>query len=320
MEQIDPEHTANGNVSDSEGSQTSVGQEQFSNTVHDASQGNTSLIQATVVQSPQQFSQTAVSVIQPAQASVIQTATSSAQQIQQLPQAIQFQGVIDQDDDLDEEGKKRRDILSRRPSYRKIYDDLSDGSIKVEDENGQVMARVATIPAGAMNDQTSTQTVTIPQGIQITTQGGAFSAASLQTVPISGQSATIVQYPAGQNGQEGQFIYAAAPGDVEGVNNGATVYAIPTSQAYAVRGQLSPASVVLSPGSSLQSSPIGSEDAARKREMRLLKNREAAKECRRKKKEYVKCLENRVAVLENQNKTLIEELKALKDLYCHKAD
>ena len=99
--------------------------------------------------------------------------------------------------------------------YRKIYDDLSDGSIKVEDENGQVMARVATISAGAMNDQTSTQTVTIPQGIQITTQGGAFSAASLQTVPISGQSATIVQYPTGQNGQEGQFIYAAAPGDVE---------------------------------------------------------------------------------------------------------
>ena len=49
-------------------------------------------------------------------------------------------------------------------------------------------------------------------------------------------------------------------------------------------------------------------------------SREAARECRRKKKEYVKCLENRVAVLENQNKTLIEELKALKDLYCHKAN
>lgn len=49
-------------------------------------------------------------------------------------------------------------------------------------------------------------------------------------------------------------------------------------------------------------------------------DREAARECRRKKKEYVKCLENRVAVLENQNKTLIEELKALKDLYCHKSE
>ncbi|VEN56312.1 unnamed protein product [Callosobruchus maculatus] len=58
------------------------------------------------------------------------------------------------------------------------------------------------------------------------------------------------------------------------------------------------------------------EDQARKREMRLLKNREAARECRRKKKEYIKCLENRVAVLENQNKALIEELKSLKELYC----
>lgn len=51
-----------------------------------------------------------------------------------------------------------------------------------------------------------------------------------------------------------------------------------------------------------------------------MSDREAARECRRKKKEYVKCLENRVAVLENQNKTLIEELKALKDLYCHKSE
>lgn len=50
----------------------------------------------------------------------------------------------------------------------------------------------------------------------------------------------------------------------------------------------------------------------------FLFSREAARECRRKKKEYVKCLENRVAVLENQNKTLIEELKALKELYCQK--
>lgn len=54
--------------------------------------------------------------------------------------------------------------------------------------------------------------------------------------------------------------------------------------------------------------------------MVLMPHREAARECRRKKKEYVKCLENRVAVLENQNKTLIEELKALKDLYCHKSE
>lgn len=46
--------------------------------------------------------------------------------------------------------------------------------------------------------------------------------------------------------------------------------------------------------------------------------REAARECRRKKKEYVRCLEYRVAVLEKQNRTLIEELRALKDVYQHK--
>ena len=39
-------------------------------------------------------------------------------------------------------------------------------------------------------------------------------------------------------------------------------------------------------------------EANRKRAVRLQKNREAARECRRKKKEYIKCLENRVAVLE----------------------
>uniref|UniRef100_A0AAQ5X4B5 BZIP domain-containing protein n=1 Tax=Amphiprion ocellaris TaxID=80972 RepID=A0AAQ5X4B5_AMPOC len=75
-----------------------------------------------------------------------------------------------------------------------------------------------------------------------------------------------------------------------------------------------------SPGGMQSPSSQHAEEITRKREVRLMKNREAARECRRKKKEYVKCLENRVAVLENQNKTLIEELKALKDIYCHKAE
>lgn len=83
-------------------------------------------------------------------------------------------------------------------------------------------------------------------------------------------------------------------------------------------------------------------DPTRKREMRLQKNRlddqriesidfshfdvflflfsEAARECRRKKKEYIKCLEERVAGLENQNKALIEELRHLKELYCQRDD
>ncbi len=57
---------------------------------------------------------------------------------------------------------------------------------------------------------------------------------------------------------------------------------------------------------------------SRSQSFSVVASREAARECRRKKKEYVKCLENRVAVLEKQNKTLIEELKTLKNLYCRK--
>ncbi|CAG5895560.1 unnamed protein product [Menidia menidia] len=73
-------------------------------------------------------------------------------------------------------------------------------------------------------------------------------------------------------------------------------------------------------GGDAHTSKKNPEDDLQRRELRLMKNREAARECRRKKKEYVRCLENRVAVLENQNKTLIEELKALKDIYRHKVE
>ncbi|XP_018124541.1 cAMP-responsive element modulator isoform X2 [Xenopus laevis] len=93
--------------------------------------------------------------------------------------------------------------------------------------------------------------------------------------------------------------------------------------AYQIRSPASslPQAVVVTPSTNnLDNPPMMAEETTRKRELRLFKNREAARECRKKKKEYVKCLENRVAVLENQNKTLIEELKALKDLYCRETD
>ncbi|XP_058274920.1 cAMP-responsive element modulator-like isoform X2 [Hemibagrus wyckioides] len=81
-----------------------------------------------------------------------------------------------------------------------------------------------------------------------------------------------------------------------------------------------PQGMVMAPSPRAIHSPEQQAEATLKREVRLMKNRQAARECRRKKKEYVKCLENRVAVLENQNKTLIEELRALKDIYCHKPE
>ncbi|XP_076360854.1 cAMP-responsive element modulator-like [Tachypleus tridentatus] len=79
-----------------------------------------------------------------------------------------------------------------------------------------------------------------------------------------------------------------------------------------------PHDVFLAAAPDVKSQEYVPEEVSRKRELRLQKNREAAKECRRKKKEYIKCLEDRVSVLENQNKALIEELKSLKQLYCQK--
>ncbi|KAJ0059619.1 hypothetical protein NL108_006337 [Boleophthalmus pectinirostris] len=70
-------------------------------------------------------------------------------------------------------------------------------------------------------------------------------------------------------------------------------------------------------GTSVHDAKQLTEDAIHKRAIRLMKNREAARQCRRKKKEYVRCLENRVALLENQNKALMDELRNLKLLYRH---
>jgi pyridoxal biosynthesis lyase PdxS len=110
---------------------------------------------------------------------------------------------------------------------------------------------------------------------------------------------TLVQY---RHNQDGQFFVpvSVSPSDLQG---------------YTLQ---SGGGMVLTSGMTGTGEVV--EEASRKREVRLMKNREAARECRRKKKEYIKCLESRVAVLENQNKALIDELKTLKELYCEKAD
>ena len=232
------------------------------------------------------------SVIQPNQQSVIQTAANLQPMlskgnvilvgkpnsvIQTTQGSLQALQVVEaqSDDSLseDESPKKRRDLLTRRPSYRKILNDLGGGEIaegKVEQTSSEADSElsshsipyhtvVSVIPAGA---------------IQISSGEGGPGIHTL-TMTNSTAGGAIVQYA--QGGQEFFVPVVAQSGSL--------------------------------------SSP-GGEDQARKREMRLLKNREAARECRRKKKEYIKCLENRVAVLENQNKALIDELKSLKELYC----
>ncbi|XP_071446291.1 cyclic AMP-responsive element-binding protein 1-like isoform X3 [Hetaerina americana] len=201
--------------------------------------------------------------------SVIQTAGGNLQTLQ-----VVETGSDESLSNDDETAKKRRDILTRRPSYRKILNDLGGGEI-------------AVIPAGTI------QIATGPGG-----QGdGVQGLHTLTMTNATTASGTIVQYA---QGQDGQFF---VPGELIGkevIFEAAFMDGVVTTNA----------------GSNIQSSQQLAEEAARKRELRLMKNREAARECRRKKKEYIKCLENRVAVLENQNKALIDELKALKELYC----
>lgn len=137
------------------------------------------------------------------------------------------------------------------------------------------------------------------EAIQALAAGAGMAAAAAAGGPAS--PSDVVQYAA--TSQNGQTVFI--PGTVASTPGGAHVISVGSGGAH------SPAS----PTGSLDMMPRSSEESARKREIRLLKNREAARECRNKKKEYIKCLENRVAVLENQNKALIEELKSLKELY-----
>ncbi|XP_032455920.1 cyclic-AMP response element binding protein isoform X10 [Nasonia vitripennis] len=257
---------------------------------------STSIVQLTL---PSAAAAQVQSVIQPNQQSVIQTATNiqpvaiskgnvilvskpnsviqTAQgSIQALQQNLCYQVVDDNSDDSysdDESPKKRRDLLSRRPSYRKILNDLggAEGRLPPLESSSECDSNVdSEVSSHSLHYQT-----VIPAGtIQIATQGEGVP--GLHTLSMSNSATaggTIVQYA---QGQDAQFFVPASTG------HGVVV-----------------------------------EDAARKREMRLLKNREAARECRRKKKEYIKCLENRVAVLENRNQSLMDELKHLKELYQH---
>uniref|UniRef100_A0A8C0JHN8 cAMP responsive element modulator n=1 Tax=Canis lupus dingo TaxID=286419 RepID=A0A8C0JHN8_CANLU len=229
--------------------------------------------------------------------------------------------------------------------FRKILNELSSdvpGVPKIEEEKSEeegTPPNIATMAVPTSIYQTSTgQYIAIAQGgtIQISNPGSdgvqGLQALTMTNSGAPPPGATIVQYAAQSADGTQQFF---VPGSQVVVQDqvvnclyklvafcfiAAATGDMPTYQIRAPTTAL-PQGVVMaaSPGS-LHSPQQLAEEATRKRELRLMKNREAARECRRKKKEYVKCLENRVAVLENQNKTLIEELKALKDLYCHKAE
>ncbi|KAK0415651.1 hypothetical protein QR680_012041 [Steinernema hermaphroditum] len=263
----------------------------------------------------------------------------------------------------DDEARKRREQLNRRPSYRMIYKDIEtvgDTQLKTEPEDEPTSPLLkptsATAPIAApvsMNNTSYAAAVTrpgpsIPPHLVTNGSGpsvaditvlsglarGATAAVAVRTtvpppdggIPPPGSITSVPAHtpqisPVGavvsnSGAPSGLMIH---PHEILGLKPDATAVTLATSGTFMNNHAEWQSPLQLSNYNS-SPSPLdgGNDDSNRKRQVRLQKNREAAKECRRKKKEYVKCLENRVAVLENQNKALIEELKTLKELYCRK--
>ncbi|XP_048223355.1 cAMP-responsive element modulator isoform X5 [Perognathus longimembris pacificus] len=248
-----------------------------------------------------------------------------------IPTLAQVATIAETDESAESEGvidpHKRREILSRRPSYRKILNELSSdvpGIPKIEEEKPE---EEGTAPNVAMAVPTSIYQTSTGQYIAIT-QGGAIQISNpgsdgvqgLQALAMTNSGAppagaTIVQYAAQSADGTQQFFVPGSQVVVQAATGDMPTYQIRAPTTALPQGVV----MAASPGS-LHSPQQLAEEATRKRELRLMKNREAAKECRRRKKEYVKCLESRVAVLEVQNKKLIEELETLKDICSPKTD
>jgi len=229
-----------------------------------------------------------------------------------------------------EDSEKRmnlqREQLSRRPSYRKILDELSEGvskdlqkeaqqpsqpSIITVSNNGEhqtltpviVSTDVMSALANTLTDSNNRPSVVLSQS-QVNNVSH-----SDQQLPTAIMSFTGQEHLQGLSAQVLNNVVQSSP------SLGRTTL-ITAPYSYQIhRPQGTPVVMTQSMPSNQQSPQQLADEATRKREIRLLKNREAARHCRVKKKEYLKCLEERVQILEGQNKKLIDELKALKEYY-----
>ncbi|XP_064447907.1 cAMP-responsive element modulator isoform X2 [Mirounga angustirostris] len=220
-----------------------------------------------VIQTPQP------SVIQSPQIQTVQVAT-----IAETDESAESEGVID--------SHKRREILSRRPSYRKILNELSSdvpGVPKIEEEKPEeegTPPNIATMAVPTSIYQTSTgQYIAIAQGgaIQISNPGSdgvqGLQALTMTNSGAPPPGATIVQYAAQSADGAQQFfvpgsqvIVQAATGDMPTYQIRAPTTALPQGVVMAA-----------SPGS-LHSPQQLAEEATRKRELRLMKNRVPSRE------------------------------------------
>eukprot|EP00088_Acartia_fossae_P065448 TRINITY_DN8070_c0_g1_i3.p1 TRINITY_DN8070_c0_g1~~TRINITY_DN8070_c0_g1_i3.p1 ORF type:complete len:253 (+),score=62.27 TRINITY_DN8070_c0_g1_i3:138-896(+) len=200
---------------------------------------------------------------------------------------------------------KRHELLARQPSYCKILNELKEVDSEETEQQPPTTHNQQQQQLKKSNTPPPPANINMKNEVDIDIQETA-DIRQAPTVVINGQPFQIVTGTATTG--------AGDPIDVLSIANSGGL----SPQYASTGGGVTNNSVFLpanTNGTSSGSVNHQAEEQARKREIRLFKNREAARECRNKKKEYIKCLENRVAVLENQNKALIEELKLLKELY-----
>jgi len=239
--------------------------------------------------------------------SVVASSTKTETKVIKLPAATVGDSSVTSSNS--KPNNTRREVLVRQPSYCKILDDLKGTEAKVanlKEETIEVSTSVDSDSGDSSLAQQQVQTITINgQQYQIVNPAQLSPDSGIQTITVGGSNAAATPT---SSSASGVVQYAATS------QNGQTVF-IPGTVATASSPQIISVATSASPTAAPSAAVNTIEEATRKREIRLLKNREAARECRNKKKEYIKCLENRVAILENQNKALIEELKSLKELY-----
>ena len=184
----------------------------------------------------------------------------------------------------------RREVLIRQPSYCKILDDLKGTEANVANLKQEAVESAVDHEADEAEETLAAQQV--------------------QTISINGQQYQIVS-PIGVDGVQTLVGATSSSSTASAINSSVVQYAASTQNgqtvfipgtvaaATASAPQIISVATAVAPSGSSSSGGNTAEETTRKREIRLLKNREAARECRNKKKEYIKCLENRVGKSES---------------------
>ncbi|GFR63211.1 cAMP-responsive element modulator [Elysia marginata] len=109
--------------------------------------------------------------------------------------------AVDEDLSSDESGtKKRRELLARRPSYRKILNDLSSPVSKMDDDSNSSQSQDGQdsfVQASALQLTAHGDATPATQGLQTLTMTNA----SPTSASNSTGGTTIVQYAQGPDGQ-----------------------------------------------------------------------------------------------------------------------